>query len=113
VQSIVQKTPTDALQLELVRDSVAQSVRPLFKVEMHNKTARLLILCLGWNVGGKDVRPLAIDHPNPRADAVLTITLNGHKQLFVSEIKQSVEMHLDAGTGLIIRRNVNVWSSPA
>ena len=34
-----------------------------------------------------DVRPLAIDHPNPRADAVLTITLNGHKQLFVAEIK--------------------------
>src|SRR5580693_9303665 len=34
-----------------------------------------------------DVRPLAIDHPNPRADAVLKITLNGHKQLFVAEIK--------------------------
>jgi len=33
------------------------------------------------------VRPLAIDHPNPRADAALTITLNGHKQLFVAEIK--------------------------
>jgi hypothetical protein len=34
-----------------------------------------------------DVRPLATDHPNPRADAVLTITLNGHKQLFAAEIK--------------------------
>jgi uncharacterized protein (UPF0261 family) len=34
-----------------------------------------------------DVRPLAIDHPNPKADAVLAITLNGHKQLFVAEIK--------------------------
>src|ERR1700680_4348816 len=34
-----------------------------------------------------DVHPLAIDHPNPRADAVLAITLNGHKQLFVAEIK--------------------------
>jgi hypothetical protein len=54
VQSIAQETQTDALQLELVRDGVAQSVRPLFKVEMHNKTARPLILCLGWNVGGKN-----------------------------------------------------------
>jgi hypothetical protein len=53
-QNIAQETPTDVLQLELVRDGVAQSVRPLFKVEMHNKTARPLILCLGWNVGGKN-----------------------------------------------------------
>ena len=28
-----------------------------------------------------DARPLATDHPNPRADAVLTSTLNAHKQL--------------------------------
>jgi hypothetical protein len=34
-----------------------------------------------------DVRPLTIPLPNPRADAVLAITLNGHKQLFVAEIK--------------------------
>ena len=54
VQSISQETPTGALQLELVRDGVAQSVRPLFKVEMHNKTARPLILFLGWNVGEKN-----------------------------------------------------------
>jgi hypothetical protein len=25
----------------------------------------------------------------------------------------AVEMHLDAGTGLIIRGDINVWSSPA
>jgi hypothetical protein len=54
VQSIAQETPIDTLQLELVRDGVAQSGRPLFKVEMHNKSARPLILCLGWNVGGKN-----------------------------------------------------------
>jgi hypothetical protein len=54
LQSIGQETPTGALQLELVQDGVAQSVRPLFKVEMHNKTARPLILYLGLNVGGKD-----------------------------------------------------------
>lgn len=53
-QSIAQETPTGALQLELVPDGVAQSVRPLFKVEMHNKTASPLILYLGWNVGGKN-----------------------------------------------------------
>jgi len=53
-QSIAQETPTGALQLELVRDGVAQSVRPLFKIEMHNKTALPLILCLGWNVGQKN-----------------------------------------------------------
>jgi hypothetical protein len=34
-----------------------------------------------------DVRPLALDHPTPRADAVLAITLNGHKQFFVAKIK--------------------------
>jgi hypothetical protein len=34
-----------------------------------------------------DVRRLAIHHPNLRVDAVLTITLNGHKQHFVAEIK--------------------------
>jgi hypothetical protein len=34
-----------------------------------------------------DVRPLPTKQPNPRADALLTITLNGHKQLFVAEIK--------------------------
>lgn len=54
MQSIAQETPTGALQLELVRDGVTESVRPLFKVEMHNKTARPLILYLGWNVGGKN-----------------------------------------------------------
>ena len=54
VQSTAQETQTDALELELVRDGVAQSIRPLFKVEMHNKTAHPLILCLGWNVGGKN-----------------------------------------------------------
>ena len=54
VQSTAQETQTDALQLELVRDGVAQSIRPLFKVEMHNKTAHPLILFQGWNVGGKN-----------------------------------------------------------
>src|SRR6202034_221634 len=34
-----------------------------------------------------DVRPVVTNQPDPRADAVLTITLNGHKQLFVAEIK--------------------------
>jgi hypothetical protein len=34
-----------------------------------------------------DVRPLATNQPDPRADAVLTIALNGHKQRFVAEIK--------------------------
>ena len=34
-----------------------------------------------------DVRPFPTNQPNPRADALLTITLNGHKQLFVAEIK--------------------------
>jgi hypothetical protein len=54
VQSTAQETQTDALELELVRDGVAQSIRPLFKVEMHNKTAHPLILFQGWNVGGKN-----------------------------------------------------------
>jgi hypothetical protein len=54
VGSLAQKTQTGALQLELVRDADAQSIRPLFKVEMHNKTPRPLILYLGWNVGGKN-----------------------------------------------------------
>src|SRR5258708_2605340 len=55
------------------------------------QTLQTAIAALQATVGLKtvkvDVRPLAIDHPNPRADAVLTITLNGHKQLFVAEIK--------------------------
>ncbi|CAN5424433.1 hypothetical protein BH10ACI4_BH10ACI4_05730 [soil metagenome] len=53
-QSIAQEPPTATLQIELVRDGGVQSVRPLFKVEMHNKTAQPLTLCLGMNVGGKN-----------------------------------------------------------
>jgi len=34
-----------------------------------------------------DVQPVHENQPNPRADALLTITMNGHKQLFVAEIK--------------------------
>jgi hypothetical protein len=54
VRSIAQEPPTGALQLELVSDDAAQPLRPLFKVELHNKTAGPLILHLGWNVGGKN-----------------------------------------------------------
>jgi hypothetical protein len=54
VRSNAQEPPTGALQLELVRGDAAQAVRPLFKAELHNKTARPLILHLGWNVGGKN-----------------------------------------------------------
>ena len=56
-----------------------------------NQTLQTAIAALQATAGLKtvkvDVRPLAIDHPNPGADAVLRITLNGHKQLFVAEIK--------------------------
>ena len=34
-----------------------------------------------------DVRPLPPDQPNPKADALITITMNGHAQPFVAEIK--------------------------
>jgi hypothetical protein len=53
VPSSAQKPPTDALQLDLVRDAAAQSGRPLFKVEFHNKTTGSLILDLGLNLAGK------------------------------------------------------------
>ena len=54
LQAIAQNVSPDALQLEVARDGAAQSGRPLFKVELHNKTARPLILDLGTNVGGKE-----------------------------------------------------------
>jgi len=41
----------------------------------------------GFKTVKVNVRPIATNHPGPRADAVLTITLNGHQQLFVAEIK--------------------------
>lgn len=53
IQSIAQQPPTGTLQIKLVREDM-QSVRPLFRVELHNETARPLILDLGMNVGGKD-----------------------------------------------------------
>ena len=56
------------------------------------QTLQTAIAALQATAGLKTVkvdirRPLATNHPNPRADAVLTITLNGHKQRFVAEIK--------------------------
>ena len=41
----------------------------------------------GFKTVKVNVRPIATNHPGPRADALLTITLNGHQQLFVAEIK--------------------------
>src|ERR1700722_9783553 len=41
----------------------------------------------GFKTVKVDVRPMATNQPGPRADAVLTITLNGHRQPFVAEIK--------------------------
>jgi hypothetical protein len=54
------------------------------------QTLQTAIAALRATAGLKTVkvdvrRPLTIDHPDPRADAVLTITLNGHKQLLLAE----------------------------
>jgi hypothetical protein len=56
------------------------------------QTLQTAITALQATAGLKTVkvdvrRPLATDDPNPRADALLAITLNGHKQHFVAEIK--------------------------
>jgi hypothetical protein len=42
---------------------------------------------LGLKTVKVEVHPLTGNQPHPRADALMTITLNGHKQRFVAEIK--------------------------
>ncbi|HEV2646609.1 MAG TPA: hypothetical protein VGU46_09615 [Acidobacteriaceae bacterium] len=52
--SNTQEPPASALQVALVRYDAAQAARPLFKIELRNKTNGPLVLDLGTNIGGKE-----------------------------------------------------------